>query len=61
MSDKYVFAHLDVDKQSEAAAKYNVASVPSLMVLDADGNVKQKIRATFDVDELVSQLKQIAE
>ncbi len=56
-----MFAHLDVDKQSEAAAKYNVASVPSLMVLDADGNVKQKIRATFDVDELVSQLKQIAE
>jgi peroxiredoxin len=61
MSDKYVFAHLDVDKQKEAAAKYNVASVPNLMVLDADGNVKKKIRPTFDVDELVAQLKEAAE
>lgn len=56
-----MFAHLDVDKQKEAAAKYNVASVPNLMVLDADGNVKKKIRPTFDVDELVAQLKEAAE
>jgi len=35
--------------------------VPNLMVLDADGNVKNKIRPTFDVDELVAQLKEAAE
>jgi thiol:disulfide interchange protein len=45
VQDRYVAVRIDVDRQPEVAARYEVGGIPDVFVLDADGTVLR--RASF--------------
>lgn len=51
MGDKAHIVKIDVDKNPQAAAKYQIRSVPTLMIFK-NGTIKWKQSAVFSANEL---------
>lgn len=52
------FVELDVEEDAQMAAKFGVGSVPTLLLIDEDDNILERVVGFNDVevDELVSKL-----
>ncbi|MCW5808995.1 MAG: thioredoxin family protein, partial [Deltaproteobacteria bacterium] len=55
LAKRYVPLRIDItdDEHLDLRSRYRVTSLPSLILLDAEGNVLYRITSLVDVDELV--------
>ena len=56
IGDDAVIAKVDVDKAQELAVRYNVRSIPAILIMK-DGEVKQQFVGLQDKQTLVSAIK----
>ena len=56
IGDDAVIAKVDVDKAQELAVRYNVRSIPAILIMK-DGEIKQQFVGLQDKQTLISALK----
>ena len=58
MKDKVVPVKLDLDANPDLAAKYDIRSIPAMLIVTADGREVRREVGYMSADEMVAWLKQ---
>ena len=56
-SKEYIFEDVDVDADNETASKYEVMSVPTILITDEEGNILVKHVGAYspkDLEDMIS-------
>jgi thioredoxin 1 len=56
LKDRFVWARIDVDLNHDLAQKYQISSLPTVMVMDSDGKTFTKLVGFTDGDSLAGYL-----
>ena len=59
LNDKFIVALVDINKEPELAAKYNVFGTPTTVFLDSDGNNVSSIEGYVESNEFLNAIKGI--
>lgn len=57
--DRIEFKRIDVDQEGELAQKYDVSSIPNIVILSPDGEVLENIIGYHDADEMSEILSKV--
>lgn len=58
MQNDYVFVHIDIDKERDTARRFGVRGIPDMRILDADGREIHDVSTTWDLNEVLAEMKQ---
>lgn len=58
MQSDYVFVHIDIDKERATAQRFRVNGIPDMRILNADGKEIHDVSTTWDLNEVLSEMKQ---
>lgn len=58
MQSDYVFVHIDIDKERETAARFRVRGIPDMRILNAEGEEIHDVSTTWDLNEVLGEMKQ---